>query len=85
MTQEPASEPAAGWYPQERLTLEETIYAYTMGPAALSGKAHLQGSITPGKWADCILLADNLFEIPPAAIPQTQVAMTIVGGEVVYE
>ncbi|MCA9933608.1 MAG: amidohydrolase [Anaerolineales bacterium] len=83
--QDPAHQPADGWYPQERLTLEETIYAYTMGPAALSGKAHLQGSITPGKWADCILLADNLFEIPAAAIQQTQVAMTMVGGEVVYE
>ncbi len=83
--QNAAQQPAFGWYSQESLTLEETLYAYTMGPAALSGKAHQQGSITPGKWADCILLANNLFEISAAAIAQTQVAMTIVGGEVVHE
>ena len=31
-------QPAGGWYPQEKISLEETIYAYTMGPAILSGK-----------------------------------------------
>lgn len=82
--QNTAHQPATGWHPEERLTLAETLYAYTMGPAALSGKANLQGSITPGKWADCILLAHNLFALPATEIGQAQVDMTIVGGEVCF-
>lgn len=82
--QNAAHQPSAGWYPEERLTLVETLHAYTMGPAILAGKARVQGSITPGKWADCILLAHNLFEIPATEIGQTQVDLTMVGGEVVF-
>ncbi len=82
--QDATHQPPTGWYAAERLTLEEAIYAYTMAPATLSGKAHLQGSITPGKWADCILLAQNLFHIPPDQISQTQVDITLVGGHVSY-
>lgn len=77
-------QPSGGWYPQEKISLEETIYAYTMGPAILSGKQHLQGSITPGKWADLIVLDQDLFEIEPSQIGQTQVDATIFAGAVVY-
>ncbi|MBK8985163.1 MAG: amidohydrolase [Chloroflexi bacterium] len=77
--------PAAGWYPEEKLKLPEIIWAYTMGPAALAGKTAVQGSITPGKWADLILLADDLFTIPPAAVKDARVDMTIFSGEVVFQ
>lgn len=76
--------PENGWYSQERISLAETIYAYTMGPAILSGKQALQGSITPGKWADLIMLNQNLFEIDPTEIAQTEVDLTIFAGDVVY-
>jgi hypothetical protein len=73
-----------GWYPQERISLEETIYAYTIGPAILAGKQHVQGSITPGKWADLIVLDQDLFTIDADRIGETQVNTTIFAGAVVY-
>jgi predicted amidohydrolase YtcJ len=81
--QDPELLPEGGWYPQERVNLEEAIYAYTMAPARLSGKASLQGSLLSGKWADMIILEQNLFEIDPNLISDVRVAATIVGGEVV--
>jgi predicted amidohydrolase YtcJ len=83
--QDETGQPANGWYPEERLTLAEVIYGYTMGPATLSGKAAVQGSISPGKWADMVLLADDLFEIAAEQVKETAVDMTIVGGEIVYQ
>ena len=78
-------QPTSGWYPQERISLEETIYAYTMGPAILSGKQHLQGSITPGKWADVIILNQNLFEIEAVKISETMIDTTVFAGDVVCQ
>lgn len=82
--QDEQGQPAAGWYPEERLTMAETIWAYTMGPAQLAGKSHRQGSITSGKWADMIMLSRNLFEIEPAEILDASVELTIFNGEVVF-
>ena len=77
--------PEGGWYPQERLSVAEAVHAYTLGAAYAAGKEHLQGSITPGKWADLIVLARNIFEIPPPEIREVEVDVTIFAGEVVYE
>jgi predicted amidohydrolase YtcJ len=77
-------EPIGGWYPEERLTVAETIRGYTMGPALLAGKPHVQGSITPGKWADMIVLSRNIFEIPPEELADVKVVLTIFAGGVVY-
>lgn len=82
--QDDRGEPQAGWYPEERLTVGEAIHGYTAGPAYTAGKQHLQGSISPGKWADMIVLSRNLFEIPPAEIAQVKVELTIFAGQVVY-
>ncbi len=83
--QDNAHQPTNGWYPQERISLEETIYAYTMGPAILSSKQHVQGSITPGKWADLIVLEQDLFTIEAGDIGETRVDTTIFSGAVVYQ
>ena len=83
--QDEAGQPAHGWYPEERITLAEVIYGYTMGPALLSGKEAVQGSISPGKWADMVLLADDLFEMDVENVKETAVVMTLVGGEIVYQ
>ncbi len=82
--QDQRSEPAAGWYPEERITVAEAIHGYTIGPAHVAGKQHVQGSIAPGKWADIILLSRNIFEIPPTDIAETSVELTIFDGEVVH-
>ncbi len=77
--------PPGGWYPEERMSVAEAVQAYTLGPAQLAGKAHRQGAITSGRWADMIVLSHNLFEIDPAEIAETEVEMTIFDGEVVFE
>jgi predicted amidohydrolase YtcJ len=74
--------PQGGWYPEETIKLEDAIAAYTIVPARLSGKAHQQGSISPGKWADMIVLDRNLFEINPRTIPETQIRLTVFDGQV---
>ena len=65
--------------------MAEAIEGYTLGPARLSGKADRLGSITPGKYADLVVLSENLFEIEPAAIPNVTVWLTAFDGRVVYE
>ncbi len=83
--QDETGQPAGGWYPAERLTVAEAIEGYTLGPARLSGKADRLGSITPGKYADLVVLSDNLFAIEPAAIAEAKVWLTVFDGRVVYE
>jgi predicted amidohydrolase YtcJ len=80
--QDPELLPEGGWYPEERISLEEALYAYTMGPAKLSGRASQQGSLSPGKWADMIILEQNLFDIDPNLIADVRVAVTIIAGKV---
>jgi predicted amidohydrolase YtcJ len=75
--------PQTGWYPEEKVKLEDAIAAYTIVPARLSGKADRQGSIRAGKWADMILLNRNLFEVEPFTIPETKITLTIFEGQVV--
>jgi len=82
--QDEQGEPQGGWYPEERLTLAEAIYGYTMAPALVAGKQHLQGSVTPGKWADLTILSANLFELAPTDIKDVTTYMTIFDGRVVY-
>ena len=83
--QDEAGQPAGGWYPAERLSVAEAIAGYTLGPARLSGKADRLGSITPGKYADLVVLSHDLFAIEPAAIPEASVWLTVFDGRVVYE
>lgn len=83
--QDERGQPAGGWYPEEKLSVAEAIQGYTLGPAYLAGKQTVQGSITPGKWADLTVLSRNLFKIPPDEIAETQVDLTIFDGRVVYQ
>lgn len=76
--------PAGGWYPEERISLAEAVQGYTTGPAYVSGKQQWQGSISPGKWADIIMLNQNIFDIPPEAIPHTTVELTVFDGRIVH-
>jgi predicted amidohydrolase YtcJ len=82
--QDQTGQPPAGWYPEERISVAEAIYGFTVGPAYAAGKEHRQGSITPGKWADMIVLSQNIFECPREAILDTEVALTIFDGQIVH-
>ena len=73
-----------GWVPEQKLTVAESVEAYTMGSAYAEFQEKEKGSITPGKLADFVILSDDIFKIPPAAIKDVKVEATFVGGKVVY-
>lgn len=73
-----------GWVPEQKLSVAEAVEAYTLGSAYAEFQEKEKGSITPGKLADFVVLSDDIFKIPPAAIKDVKVAATFVGGKVVY-
>lgn len=73
-----------GWYPEQKITLAETIEAYTMGSAYAEGAEAWKGSLTPGKLADVVVLDANLFTVAPEKINAVKILATIVGGKTVY-
>jgi len=74
-----------GWFPEQKLTVAETIEAYTEGSAYAEFQENDKGSITPGKLADMVLLSDDIFSIDPVKIRDTKVLKTFVGGKLVYQ
>ena len=74
----------SGWVPEQKLTVAEAVEAYTMGSAYAEFQEKEKGSITPGKLADLVVLSDDIFKIPPAAIKNVKVEATYLGGRLVY-
>ena len=71
--------------PQERVSLEDTIKAYTLGAAFAGHREKTEGSIEPGKLADLIVLSQDLFKLDPGKVADMKVSLTMVGGKVVYQ
>ena len=71
-------------WPEERLSREESLRAYTLDVAYAAFEEDLKGSIAPGKLADMVVLTRDIMTIPEEEILDAQVAHTILGGEVVY-
>lgn len=69
-----------GWYPEQKLALEEAVHAFTVAAAQTSGQSERQGSIAPGKLADLTVLSQPIFELPAEALLETSVEATLVGG-----
>lgn len=78
-------EPVGGFVPKERISLEDTIKAYTLGAAFAGRREKSEGSLEVGKLADLIVLSQDLFKIEPSEIGKTEVLLTMVGGKVVYQ
>ncbi len=81
--------PAPGWYAHECISLEQAIFAYTLGAARAAGWQRTIGSITPGKRGDLIVLERDLFaltaeEIEAGAVAEILPVLTIFDGRVVY-
>ncbi len=72
------------WHPEERVSLEQAIVAYTSAGAYLMHDDTTRGTLAPGKTADLVVLDKNLFEIAPLDIHKVQVDMTVLGGKVVF-
>jgi predicted amidohydrolase YtcJ len=73
-----------GWVPEQRLTVEETVAAYTAGSAYAEFQENEKGLISSGKLADIVILSEDIFTIDPARIRDVKVVTTIVGGRVVF-
>jgi hypothetical protein len=76
--------PEGGWFPQEKLSVEEAIKAYTLNTAYAGFEEGMKGTITVGKLADFVVLSDNLLTMNPNDIKDVTVEKTVVGGKVVY-
>jgi len=77
--------PEGGWVPEQTIDLETAIRGYTINGAYANFVEQNRGSITPGKYADLVLLSDNLFEISTDKIKNDKVVWTMVGGKEVWK
>ncbi|TNF80537.1 MAG: amidohydrolase [Gammaproteobacteria bacterium] len=79
-------EPEGGWYPEQAVSMEEALRAYTVWPAEASGKADMTGTLSVGKWADITVISiDPLNVATPAGLFEGKALMTIIGGEIEYD
>ena len=81
----PEGGPKGGWQPQEKISIEDCIAAYTRGSAYAEFQEDRKGQIINGKLADIVVLSTDVTKAAPADILAARAAITIVGGRVVYE
>jgi len=74
-----------GWFPEQKISVAEAIRAYTLENAYAAFMEAKTGSITPGKYADLVILDKDLLRIPASEIKTTRVDVTLLAGKVVYE
>ncbi|HEX6186349.1 MAG TPA: amidohydrolase family protein, partial [Pyrinomonadaceae bacterium] len=74
-----------GWVPEQKITVEEAVRAFTVGSAYAEFADGVKGTLAPGMLADLVILTEDIFKIDPAAIERVRVRMTVVDGRVVYE
>jgi predicted amidohydrolase YtcJ len=80
----PDGGPKNGWEPQEKISLEDCIRAYTSGSAYAQFEERKKGELKPGEYADFIILSNDLTKVPPAQFTKTRVLRAVVGGRTVY-
>jgi hypothetical protein len=85
VTREVDGQPGSTWQPQEKISLDDCIKAYTADSAYADHLEKEKGRIAVGQLADIIVLSNDVTRIPPAQILRTDVLMTFVGGRLVYE
>lgn len=73
--------PEGGWYPQQKLTREKALHAFTLGAAYAAHMDHITGSLEPGKWADFIIIDRDYFTTPEPDIRDIRVLETWLAGE----
>lgn len=79
-----SGKPEAGWFPEERINIEDAIRAYTYNTAYANFEEKIKGSIEVGKLADLTVLSKNLLKVAPRELLKTEVVYTIVNGKAVY-
>lgn len=76
--------PDGGWFPDQRLTREEALRAFTIEGAYAAFSEKTRGSLEPGKLADFIMLSADIMTIPVSQIRAVHVTKTVVGGRIVF-
>ncbi len=75
---------AGAWYPEEKMSVLDSIRAYTVGAAYAAGREDVLGDLSPGKLADFVVLSKDITQIHPSEITSAKVEATCVGGTMVY-
>ncbi|MFW5947845.1 MAG: amidohydrolase family protein, partial [Gemmatimonadota bacterium] len=70
--------------PDQRLTREQALRAYTLNNAYAAFEESVKGSITPGKLADLVVLSRDIMRVPEDEVRDVVVDYTVIGGEVRY-
>jgi hypothetical protein len=73
-----------GWVPEQKITVEEALRAYTVDAAYSSFEESQKGALIPGRLADFVMLERNIFDVAPEEIRDIKVLLTIAGGKTVY-
>jgi predicted amidohydrolase YtcJ len=81
----PDGTPAGGWQPQEKISLQDCISAYTSGSAYAEFEEGKKGELKAGEYADFLILSNDLTKVQPSEYVKTEVLRTVVGGRTVYE
>ncbi|HVU31025.1 MAG TPA: amidohydrolase [Sphingomicrobium sp.] len=74
-------QPPGGWYPQERVSFEQALAAYTRGAAYAGFAEDRIGAIEPGKWADFVIVDRDVTKVNPQELARTRVLETWIGGK----
>ena len=74
-----------GWVPEQKITVEEAVRAYTFGSAYAEFQDKIKGTISVGKLADLVVLSHNLFAINPLEIEKANVVLTLMDGRIVHD
>ncbi|MBP9665473.1 MAG: amidohydrolase [Pyrinomonadaceae bacterium] len=74
-----------GWVPEQKITVDEAVRAFTYGSAYAEFQEGVKGTLEVGKLADLVILSEDIFTIEPAKIRDVQVLQTIVDGRIVFE
>ena len=82
--QKPDGTPAAGWFPDQRMSREEALRSWTIEGAYAAFEETRKGSLEAGKLADFVMLSADIMTIPSSEITRTRVMMTVVNGKIVY-
>jgi predicted amidohydrolase YtcJ len=76
--------PPGGWIPGQRVSLLNALKSFTLNAAYASFREDSLGSLESGKFADFVIISDNILEIPTEKIPGLRVLGTVHGGNIVY-